>query len=129
MTLGKLGLGFWRNAFFYFAALFVFGLIIWQLVTLEPPTKWCPVDNLSVCYTALIRVLDIKDHALIGLLGVLGVIVVGSMVVSYRLNVNAGGGAEGFHVDIQQDHTTVQTPGGTVSVPTVPTAPQPPEAI
>lgn len=116
--------GFWRSLFFYIMAFTTTGMLIWQLKLLEPPEKWCAEKRIDVCYAGLIRNLDIRDHAIMGLIVVLAVVVIGSMVVTYKLAVSAGGGADGFHVDVHQDKTTVTTPGGgSISVPTVPTAP------
>lgn len=125
MTLPHPAPGFWRNLFFYVMAFALFAVLIWQLAELEPVAKYCPAANLSICFASIDHILAIRDHVDIGLLAVLAFVVIGSMVVTYRLSVNGSGGPDGFHVDIQQDHTTVQTPGG--GVVSVPTTTPPPE--
>jgi hypothetical protein len=114
--------GFWRQAFFYMATAVLMGMLIWQLGLLEPPDKWCPAKSLSICYAGLIENLHIRDHAIIGLLAVQGIVVIGGMVVNYGLRVSAAGGTDGVHVDVAQDRTTITTPATTVSVPTTPPA-------
>jgi len=113
--------GFWRSLFFYLMALSVMVLLIWQLWLLEPPEKWCPAKRLDICFTAYTKNLEIRDHAIIGLMAVLAVVVIGSMVISYGLRVSADGPG-GVHVDVQQDKTTVTTPAATMTVPTTPPA-------
>lgn len=116
--------GMWRSAFFYLIAMSTFLVLSWQLWELEPPTKFCPVDNLSICWAAITTVLNIKDHAILGLLSILGMVIIGSMVATYNVNIHAQGGiAQGFNVEVHQDKTTVTTAAGTVNVPTVPVPP------
>jgi len=118
-SLFKTGLGFWRNLFFYLMAFTTTAMLIWQLSLLEPPEKWCPHNSLSLCFASIEKNLELRDHAIIGLLIVLAVVVIGSMVVTYKLSVSGSAGAGNVSVDIHQDKTTVTTPQTTVSVPTV----------
>lgn len=120
------GMSFWRNLFFYLMAFTTTGMLIWQLSLLEPPDKWCPQKRLDVCYVTIMENLKLRDHAIIGLMGVLAVVVIGSMVVTYKLSARVQGGPGGVNVDIHQDRTTVTTPVGTVSVPTAQPTPEEP---
>lgn len=120
MKLPTLTAAFWRNAFFYLMALTTFGVLIWQLSLLEPPEKWCPANNMSVCYTGLLKNLSLRDHVNIGLMAIIGIVIIGTMVTNWGISIRAGGGTDGVHVEVQQDKTTVTTPSSKVEVPTVP---------
>ena len=119
----KTGLGFWRNLFFYLMAFTTTAILIWQLSLLEPPEKWCPQKRLDVCFATITKNLELRDHTIIGLMVVLAVVVIGSMVTTYKLSAKVEGSAGGVSVDIHQDKTTVTTPTAAINVPTVPTTP------
>jgi hypothetical protein len=123
MKIPTMSVGFWRNAFFYLMALTILGVLIWQLSLLEPPEKWCPAKNMSICYTGLLKNLSLRDHVNIGLMAIIGMVIIGMMVVNWGISIRGSAGTDGVHVDVQQDKTTVTTPAGVVSVPTVPTVP------
>lgn len=114
----------WTIAAFVAAGALIAALVVWQLWELTP-TRWCALaDNTSqdgnACLTALLRVLDLKDHALIGLMAILGITVVSVVVVALKVSVR-GSGPGGFEVDIGADETEVRDAAGNSAV--IPTPP------
>jgi hypothetical protein len=101
--------------------LFVSVLVIWQIDSTSP-AYWCKLaeetsEGRTGCYTLLMKLVEVKDHTIIGLLSILGLAVAGLISVALGLNVRAGGPG-GTSVDISERDTTVDTDGASVTIPT-----------
>lgn len=116
----------WTLIAFALCGALIASLVIWQLWELTP-TRWCALaentagdTNSNACLAALLRILDLKDHALIGLMVILGITVVSVVVVALKVNVK-GSGPGGFEVDIGADQTVVRNhEGDQARIPTPP---------
>jgi hypothetical protein len=109
---------------FIFVTLLISGLAVWQLHE-STPTRWCVLaqgtssDQANACLQVLLKLLDIKDHAVIGLLVILGLLVTAVVVVALGVRV-AGSAPGGVSVDVSSSETKVQAGDTTVAVPTPP---------
>lgn len=109
---------------FILAALITVGLVVWQLVE-TTPRAWCQLAadaneaRYSSCSSILIKLLDIKDHTIIGLLSILGIIILAIVVVALGVSVK-GTGPGGIGVDIGSDKTRVTDGESVVDIPTPP---------
>jgi hypothetical protein len=98
----------WVVLAFIAAGLLVAGLLIWQLLE-TTPGKWCAVAGIneisaSGCFQLLLALVTIKDHAIIGLLVILGVTVISVVAVTLKLRIQAEGpGGAGLQVGPLQD--------------------------
>jgi hypothetical protein len=114
----------WTLLAFIMAALFVVGLIIWQLIELAPRV-WCQLNDnandarYTSCGGILLKLLDVKDHTIIGLLAILAVIIFSIVVVVFGVTIK-GAGPGGMSVDIGADKTVVTNENDTVAIPTPP---------
>jgi hypothetical protein len=111
----------WTVIAFALAGLLISALVVWQLYE-TAPRIWCEMakeGHNDQCVQILLRLLDIKDHSLMGLLGILGLTVASLTAIALGLKISAGGPGD-MHVDVGADRTTVDTPGGSVVVPTPP---------
>lgn len=101
----------WTLWAFVAAAFVVVGLLSWQLFGLTPE-RWCgiarnasspdAIARLGACINVLTQLLAIKDHTVIGLLILLGVMVLGVVAVALgvRVSANAPGGVG---IDVSAD--------------------------
>lgn len=86
----------WTIIVFLILTIFVGGLIVWQLLG-NSAHDWCQLaedssDNVrGACLTLLLSLLNIKDHAIIGLLTILGIIVASVVAVALGVHISAGG--------------------------------------
>lgn len=114
----------WVVLAFVMAGLLVSGLMVWQLYE-TTPARWCAVamtgspEITTGCYTLLMRLLDIKDHVVLGLMTILGLTVASLTAIALGLNIKVAGPA-GTSVDIGVDDTKVTTPDTSVTFPTPP---------
>lgn len=114
----------WTLIAFGLAGLFISGLVIWQLVELRP-AYWCILakagspDQASGCAGMMLKLLEIKDHAIVILLCTLALIVVSVLVVALGVKVEADGPG-GFSVDIGADKTTISDGKSEATIPTPP---------
>jgi len=94
----------WTIFVFLFLCAFIVGLIVWQFWGLTP-NNWCMVAKLgdkadpSACFNVLIKLLDLKDHIVVGLTATLAVIIVSLAVVVLKIYVKAGGPG-GLNLDV-----------------------------
>lgn len=115
------------------------GLLIWQLSTLSPK-YWCQtsfnvaladgsglVDALKACLALQVRILDIKDHAIIGLLMVMGIVYFVLVFSQWKMRaeVHGPGGVGGTiggdpHATVKTTTETTVTPGSPESPGTPP---------
>lgn len=115
----------WIMLLFIVAGVLISGLLIWQLLGINP-TEYCRLaeitspENVSACLAVLVKILEVKDHAVIGLLSILGFTVLSVVVVAMGVKLS-GGGPGGVSVDIGADKTDVSVDGKTVA--TIPTPP------
>jgi hypothetical protein len=107
-------------------------LLVWQLMA-TTPTKWCAIaENNDInqgCFTLLLRILDIKDHTIIGLLLIMGLTALSVVAVTLKVRMDAEGPG-GIKAKIGADTTTVEpTPNGESSVEIDTPPATPPESV
>jgi hypothetical protein len=115
----------WVVLAFVFYGLINAALLIWQLLETSP-VKWCAVADINDvsaagCFSVLLKLLEIKDHTVIGLLAILGITAGAVMVVTLRVNMDIEGPG-GLKAKVNPEETTIEDTAGTSSV-TVPTPP------
>lgn len=98
----------WVILAFIFAGLLVSGLLIWQLYETRP-SMWCAVADVNEisadgCFKLLLGLIQVKDHAIVGLLFILGVTVLSVVAVTLRVRLDLDGPG-GTGADIQGDDT------------------------
>lgn len=82
------------------------GLLVWQLWDVTP-ARWCAIaqatdERANVCVAILLRLLDLKDHVVLGLLSIVGLTVLALAVVALNVRIGATGPA-GIGVNIGDD--------------------------
>jgi len=93
----------WTAWAIIFGSLAMGAMLIWQLYGLVP-ARWCAVSISSAkmsgtrpvaedCTTIILRLLDLKDHAIIGLLGVIGLSFLVMVVTMFKARVTWTGPA------------------------------------
>jgi hypothetical protein len=93
ITKSKFG---WTIIVFIVAILFIGGLIVWQLIETSPGT-WCNIaadgpDNIrGACLSILLKLLEVKDHTIVGLLTILGIAVISVVAVALGVRISAEG--------------------------------------
>lgn len=93
----------WVIVAFALCAFLIAGLLIWQL-TETSPSRWCAVAEVndisaSGCFQLLLALVEVKDHAIIGLLTILGITVIAVVAVTFNLKIEADGpGGTGLNV-------------------------------
>ncbi len=95
LSLGKLtpkqGTNFrWVLLAFAVSALFMAGIVVWQLAGLSP-SLYCRIDGKTDCTGLLIALLGVKDNALIASFTILGITVLCIVVVALGVNIKATG--------------------------------------
>lgn len=119
----------WTLFAFVGACIVLTGLTIWQLETTSPP-RWCSLaltgspEIVSGCYNVLLKLLDIKDHAIIGLIATLAVTILCVVAVALGVRITAGGPGN-TSVNIGADTTRVQSGDTSVEIPTPPSGETP----
>lgn len=94
----------WVILAFIFAGLLVSGLLIWQLYETQP-SMWCAVADVNEvsaegCFELLLGLINVKDHAIIGLLFILGVTVLSVVAVTLRVRLDLDGpGGTGANIE------------------------------
>lgn len=97
----------WTIYVFLMLSLFVSGLIVWQLWGLTPE-NWCLLAKMGdktdpmACFNTLVRLLDVKDHIVIGVLATQAIIVICLAVVVLNLDLKASGPG-GVQIDVGSD--------------------------
>jgi hypothetical protein len=114
----------WVVYAFVAAGLLMAAMLGWQLYDLTP-ARWCVLatqgspDLATGCVTMLVKLLDIKDHVMIGLLAIVGLSVLSLAAVA--LGVRLGfTGPGGLSANVGADKTTVTDGQATVTLPTPP---------
>jgi ABC-type cobalamin transport system permease subunit len=86
----------WIVLAFVFAGLAVAGLLIWQLYETSP-ARWCYIANANGiqegCFQVLIKLIEVKDHAITGLLAILGATVLSVVAVTLKVRIDVTGPA------------------------------------
>ena len=114
----------WTIFAFLAAAALVSAMVVWQLYE-TTPARWCAVamvsstESATGCYSLLLRLLDIKDHAVMGLLGILGLVVLSLTVIALGVDIKAAGPG-GTSIDIGAEDTKIKTADADVTIPTPP---------
>jgi len=99
-------------------------LLAWQLYD-TTPARWCAIalqgspEISTGCFNVLLRLLDIKNNAVLGLLAITGlsVLSLAAVALGVRLGFTAPGG---ISANVQADTTTVTDGSSTVTIPTPP---------
>lgn len=99
----------WFIVAFVLAGAMMVGLLVWQLYETSP-RHWCEIakqgspETASSCLAILLKLLDLKDHAVVGLLVIVGVSVLCLAVVALgvRLGV-AGPGGVSANINMEND--------------------------
>lgn len=114
----------WVVVAFMAAGIVMTAMLGWQLYDLTA-ARWCVLakqgspDLATGCVTMLVKLLDLKDHVLIGLLGIVGLSVLSLAAVA--LGVRLGfTGPGGLSANVGADKTTVTDGQATVTLPTPP---------
>lgn len=113
----------WTMIAFIVMIVFIGVLAVWQ-IDATSPGYWCKLaedttESRTGCYGLLMKLVEVKDHVIIGLLSILGLAIAGLISVALGLNVRAGGPG-GTSVDIRERDTTVDTGDTSVTIPTPP---------
>lgn len=115
----------WVVISFMLAGLLTMGMLGWQLYE-TTPARWCSVaavgspEIATGCVNILLKLLDLKQTAVMGLLLIVGLTVISLAAVALRLNIKATAGAGGFSADIGADKTVVSDGDNVVTIPTPP---------
>lgn len=114
----------WTIVAFILAGIFISGLLIWQLLETNPRV-WCQIaetandTRVTGCYGILLKLTDIKDHTIIGLLAILGTTVLSIVAVALGVKISASGpGATS--VNIGRENTNISNGDIDVDIPTPP---------
>lgn len=97
-TSPRVGRNFrWTIVAFVFAGALMAGLMIWQLSELSPD-RYCKLAEVTgsenACLSVMLKLLTLKDHALIGTLATLGltVLALAAVALGVRISATAPGG-------------------------------------
>lgn len=125
MTSNKDSMRFrWVVYAFVGALLVITGLFAWQMYDLTP-ARWCAVaatgspEIATGCFNVLIKLLDIKDHAVMALAGITGLTVLSLAAVALGVRIGFSGPA-GLSANVGAETTTVTDGSSVVEVPTPP---------
>jgi hypothetical protein len=99
-------------------------LLAWQLWDVTP-ARWCAIaqngtpDLQTACVTVLLKLLELKNNVVIGLLTIVGlsVLSLAAVALGVRLGLTGPGG---LTANIEAEQTTVSDGSSTVVVPTPP---------
>lgn len=121
-AIGKTRYG-WTLIAFVLAGGLIAALVIWQLIVTSP-NAFCAVakatgERSAVCLPLLIEIVHVKDHAIVGLLTILGITVISVVAVALGVRISASGPGN-TNVNIGADTTTVDNGDAHVSIPTPP---------
>lgn len=114
----------WVIYAFGVAGALMMAVLIWQLYDLTA-ARWCVLakqgspELATGCVTMLVRLLDLKDHVLIGLLAIVGLTVLSLAAVALGVRVGFSGPG-GLSANVEADKTTVTDGQATVTLPTPP---------
>jgi peptidoglycan/LPS O-acetylase OafA/YrhL len=112
----------WFVIAFVAAGLLMSGFLWWQLSEITPD-KWCQLakqgspELAGSCASILLRLLDLKDHTIIGLLFMLGLSFLSLAVVALGVHISAEGPA-GLKTEVSAETTSVTDGSSVVEVPT-----------
>lgn len=114
----------WVVYAFMAAGIVMTAMLAWQLYDLTA-ARWCVLaktgspELATGCVTMLVKLLDLKDHVLLGLLTIVGLSVLSLAAVA--LGVRLGfTGPGGLSANVGADKTTVTDGQATVTLPTPP---------
>lgn len=118
----------WILIAFALCGLLIATLVVWQLAE-TTPARWCVIakagspDEGASCLAILLKLLEIKQWAVLALLTILGLTVLSVVVVALGVKINANGPG-GFAVDVSADQTTVSSGDNIAVIPTPPAGDQ-----
>jgi hypothetical protein len=124
-SISRTGRFRWVILAFIFYGMVNAGLLIWQLSETSP-FRWCSAADVndvsaSGCFTLLLKLLEIKDHTILGLLGIMGLTALAVVIVTLKVRMDIEGPG-GLKAKIDENQTTIEDSEGTSSV-TIPTPP------
>ncbi len=114
----------WTIVAFILAGLFISGLLVWQLME-TGPAVWCKIaetandTRVTGCYGILLKLIDVKDHTIIGLLAILGITVISIVAVALGVKISAQGPGS-TSVNIGRENTNISNGDIDVDIPTPP---------
>lgn len=114
----------WVVFAFLGAGLLTMAMLGWQLYDLTPG-RWCVLakqgspELANSCVAMLVKLLDLKDHVLIGLLAITGLSVLALAAVALGVRL-AFSGPGGLSANVGADKTTVTDGQASVTIPTPP---------
>lgn len=115
----------WFVIAFLMAGFFMSALLVWQLWDVTP-ARWCAIaqsqnEVQAACLSILLKLLDLKNNVVIGLLAIVGISVLSLAVVALRIRIDAAGPG-GLTANIGADKTVISDTDGlsTVEIPTPP---------
>lgn len=113
----------WTLIAFILAGILISALLIWQLYETSPGA-WCVLADKTnasdnACLPVILKLVDVKDHAIIGLLMILGLTVVSVVAVALGVRVSASGPGN-TNVNIGADTTRISNGETDVEIPTPP---------
>lgn len=109
---------------FVITMIFLGGMLWWQ-IDATAPGYWCKLaadttpENSTGCFQVLLKLVDVKDNTITGLMVILGLAVAGLISVALGLNIKASGPG-GTSVDINERETKIDTDETSVTIPTPP---------
>lgn len=116
----------WFVIAFIAAGFFMSSVLVWQLWDVTP-ARWCAIaqsgnnDIAAACLSILLKLLDLKNNVVIGLLAIVGLSVLSLAVVALGVRINAAGPG-GLTANIGSDKTIISDADGVSSVE-IPTPP------
>lgn len=114
----------WFIIAFVVGGILMSALLAWQLAE-SSPRNWCVLakqgspELAGSCVAILIKLLEIKDHAVLGLLAIVGLSFLSLATVAMGVRITAEGPG-GLKTDIGADKTTVTDGESVVQLPTPP---------
>lgn len=111
----------WFIIAFVLSGLLMAGLLVWQLYE-TTPRVWCVLaktgspEMATSCVAILLKLLELKDHAVIGLLSIVGlsVLSLAAVALGVRLGFTGPGGVSA-NIESDQEDTTITVQTGTPS--------------
>lgn len=112
----------WFVFAFLAAIIIMTALLAWQLYETSP-TRWCILaksgspEMASSCVSMLIKLLELKNNVVIGLLSIVGLSVLSLAAVALGVRLGLSGPA-GLSANIGAEETVISNDSASVTVPT-----------
>jgi hypothetical protein len=102
---------------------FLMSAMLWWQLSETSPDKWCALakqgspELVGSCAAILLRLLDLKDHTIMGLMFILGLSFLSLAVVALGVRISAEA-PTGLKTSIEADETVVTDGTSEVTIPT-----------